>query len=149
MCWGPHISSCMLPGLYSSIWEITGVQVSWYCLSNYRVAHLLSLLQLSPNSTIGVSCFCPLIGCKYLPLTLSTACWVFQRAVMIDSFLWVFHSLSNSVRSWDFLLTWIPLWACHWAFSLGSSPFPSLQFFQTGTIMGESFDRGMATPSLT
>ena len=45
---------------------------------------------------------------------------------------------------------WIPLWACHWTFfSSGSSPFPSLQFFQTGTIMDQSFDCGMATPSLT
>jgi hypothetical protein len=32
---------------------------------------------------------------------------------------------------------------------LASSPFPSLQFFQTGTIMGQSFGGGMATPSLT
>jgi hypothetical protein len=27
MCWGPHISWCMLPGWWSSIWEISGVQV--------------------------------------------------------------------------------------------------------------------------
>ena len=30
--------------------------------------------------------FCPLVGCKYLHLTLSAACWVFQRVVMIDPF---------------------------------------------------------------
>jgi hypothetical protein len=26
------------------------------------------------NSTTGVSCFCPLVGCKYLHLTLSFSC---------------------------------------------------------------------------
>jgi hypothetical protein len=31
MCWGPHISWCMLPGWCSSIWEISGVQVNWDC----------------------------------------------------------------------------------------------------------------------
>jgi hypothetical protein len=68
---------------------------------------------------------------------------------MLGLFLWVFHSLSNSVRSWDLSLSWISLWACCWTFfSSGSSPFLSLQFFQTGTIMVQCFDCGMATPSL-
>jgi hypothetical protein len=53
------------------------------------------LLSAFPNSTSGVSCFSPLIGCKYLHLTLSTVCWVFQRAVMIDPFLWTLHSLGS------------------------------------------------------
>jgi hypothetical protein len=44
------------------------------------------LLLAFPNST-EVSHFCPLAGCKYLHLTLSAACWVFWRAVMIDPFL--------------------------------------------------------------
>ena len=91
-----------------------------------------------------------MIGCKYLPLTLSAACWVFWRAVMIGPFLWVLHNLSNSVRHWGLPLSWIPLCACHWTFSSsGSSPFPSLQFFQIGIIMCQSFDCGMANPSLT
>jgi hypothetical protein len=47
----------------------------------------------------------------------------------------VLHSLSKSVRSWDLPLSWIPLWASNWTFfSSGTSPFPSLMFFQTGTI---------------
>jgi hypothetical protein len=118
------------------------------CWSSYRVALLLSFFQLSPNSPTGVSSFSPLVGCKYL--SLSAACWVFWRAVMLGSVLRVFRSLSNSVRSWDLPLSWIPLWACRWTFfSSGSSLFPSLQFFQTGTIMGQSFDCGMATPSTT
>jgi hypothetical protein len=32
MCCGPHISWCMLPGWWSSVWEISGVQVSWELL---------------------------------------------------------------------------------------------------------------------
>jgi hypothetical protein len=31
---------------------------------------------------------------------------------MIGPFLWVLHSLSNSVRPWDLPLSWILLWAC-------------------------------------
>jgi hypothetical protein len=69
---------------------------------------------------------------------------------MLGPFLWVLHSLSNSVRPWDLPLRWIPLWARHWTFfSAGSSPFLSLYFFQRGIIMGQSCDCSMATPSLT
>jgi hypothetical protein len=38
MCWGPHISWCMLPGCWLSVWEISGVQVNWDCWSSYKVA---------------------------------------------------------------------------------------------------------------
>jgi hypothetical protein len=45
-------------------------------------------------------------------------------------------------------MSWVLFWAYHWTFFFsGSAPFPSLQFFQTGTIMGESFDCEMATHS--
>ena len=81
------------------LWDHRGPD--WDCWSSYRVAIFLSFFQSFPNSTKGVRCFCPLFGCNYLPLTLSTACWVFQRAVMIGPFLWALHSLSNSVRPWD------------------------------------------------
>ena len=58
------------------------------------------------------------------------------------------HGISNSVWPWVLPLSWILFWACHWNFfSSGSSPF--LKFFQTGRIMGQSFDSGMATQSLT
>jgi hypothetical protein len=69
---------------------------------------------------------------------------------MIGPFLWALRSFSNNVRPRSLPLSWIPLWACHWTFfSSGSSSFPSLQLFQTGTITGQSFDYRMATPSLT
>jgi hypothetical protein len=87
----------MLSVRWSSVWEISGVQINWDCWSSYRIT-FLSFFQLFPSSTTGVNCFCPLTGCKYLHLTLSAVCWVFQRAFMIDPFLWALHSLSNSVR---------------------------------------------------
>ena len=111
---------------------------------NHPIPHLHSAF---PNSTTGVSCFCPPAWCKYLHLTLSAAYSVFQSLVMLGPFMWAFHNLSNSVRSQDIPLSLILLWACPWTFiSSGSSSFPSLQFFQTRTIMGQSFDCGMATP---
>jgi hypothetical protein len=147
---GPHINWCMLLCWWYSVWEISGVQVNWDYWSSCRVTFLLSFFQLFSNSTTGVNIFCPLIGCKYLTLTLSPACWVFQMAVMIGPFLWALHSFHNNVRLWDPPLSWIPLWACHWTFFLsGSSPFPLLQFFQTGIIMSQSFDCGMENLSLT
>jgi hypothetical protein len=75
----------MLPVWWPSVWEIR-VQVNWDWWSSYRVALLLSFLQSFPNSTTGVSCFCPLVRYKYLPLTLSAAWWVFQSAVILGPF---------------------------------------------------------------
>jgi hypothetical protein len=40
--WGPHISWCILPGWWSSVWEILGVQINWDCCSSYSIALLLS-----------------------------------------------------------------------------------------------------------
>jgi hypothetical protein len=69
---------------------------------------------------------------------------------MIGPFLWAFHNLSNSVRPWGLFWSWILIWAYHWTFSSsGSTSCPSLQFFQTGTIMGQSFDCEIVSPSLT
>jgi hypothetical protein len=51
ICWGCHSSWYMLPGSWSSVKEILGVQFDWDCWFSYRVAHLLSFFQLSPNST--------------------------------------------------------------------------------------------------
>jgi hypothetical protein len=91
----------MLPFGWSSVWEISGVQINWDCWPSCWIALLLSFFQSFPNSTTGVRFFCPLVGYNYLPLTLSAACWGFRRAIMIDPFLWAFHSFSNSVRPWD------------------------------------------------
>jgi hypothetical protein len=111
MYWGPHICWCMLPVWWSSVWEISGFQIDWDCWFTYRIALLLSFFQLFPNSTTGVNSFCPLVGCKYLHLTLLTSCWVFWSTVMLGPFLWELNSISNIDRPWDLPLSWIPLWA--------------------------------------
>jgi hypothetical protein len=124
---GPHISWCMLPGWWSSVWEIVGIQFSWDFWSFYRVAlpsasSTFSLIQsqesLASDHSLGVS------------TSLSSACWAFWRAVMLGSCLQAHHSLSNSARPWVFPLNWVLIWACNWTtFASGFSPFLSLQFF--------------------
>jgi hypothetical protein len=59
----------MLSGWWLSVWEISGVQVSWDCWYSYGSALLLSFFQLFPNSTTGVPNFSPLVRCKYLCLS--------------------------------------------------------------------------------
>jgi hypothetical protein len=65
--------------------------------------------------------------------------WVWGAIMMVPLF-WALNSFSNSVRPWNFPLSWILLWDTSWlSFPSGSSPFVSLHFFQTGTIMGQDF----------
>jgi hypothetical protein len=45
VCWGSHISWCMPSVWWSSVWEISGVQINWDCWSFYRITLLLSFLQ--------------------------------------------------------------------------------------------------------
>jgi hypothetical protein len=47
MYWGSHISWCMLPGWWSSVWEIAGAQINWDFWSSYRASLLLSFFQPS------------------------------------------------------------------------------------------------------
>jgi hypothetical protein len=124
MCWGPHISWCMLFGgpVFERSQRFRFIETA----GPPEGSPSPQLLSAFPNSMKGVRSLCSLVGCNYLHLTLPAACWVFQRAAIIDPFLWELHN-SNSVRSWDLPLRWIWLWACHWTFfSSGSSPFPSL-----------------------
>jgi hypothetical protein len=93
--------------------------------------------------------FCPLVGWKYLHLTHLAACWVFQRAVTIDPFLWTFHSPSNTVRPWG-----LP-WEESLFGPVTGPPFPQalLHFcpcssFRQKQLWVRVFDCGMATPSL-
>jgi hypothetical protein len=84
MCWGgglAHISWCTLPGWWSSVWEISGIQVNWYCWSSYRVTFHLSIFWVFPNSTTG-----PAVSVQWL-------------AVVIC--FWLFHLLVGSSRIWS------------------------------------------------
>jgi hypothetical protein len=86
---------CVLGASYQLVYAVC---LMVQCLRDLRGPHLLRLLVLIqghpspqllsafPNPTTGLSCVCPLVGCKYLHLILSAACWVFGRAVMIGPF---------------------------------------------------------------
>jgi hypothetical protein len=100
VCCGPHISWCMLPVFDRS-------QGSWWIetVGTSTGSPFSSTSFSLPYINKRVSCFCSLVGCKYKHVTLSGVSWVFQSAVMLGTLLWVFHSLSNSVRPWDLPLS--------------------------------------------
>jgi hypothetical protein len=64
MCQGPLTSSCLLLSWWFSVWEISGVWVSWDCLSFCGVALLLSFFQPFLNSTTSVPNFSPIAEYK-------------------------------------------------------------------------------------
>ena len=70
----PQTSLCMLPGWWLGLWVFPGVQVSWDCWSSYGVALPFSFFNPSPNSTVGVPNFSPMVGCKCL-VSVSVGCW--------------------------------------------------------------------------
>jgi hypothetical protein len=125
MCWGPHISCCMLPFWWSSVWGILGsivIETAGPPTGSPSYSASFSLFLIQPQGSAASAHW---LVANNLHLTLSAVCWVFQSAAVLGPFLWVLHSLSNSVRPWDLLLGWIPLWTCHWTvFSSSSSPFP-------------------------
>jgi hypothetical protein len=53
MCWGPHVSRGMLPGWWSSVWEISEVQTNWDRWSSYRIALLLISFSLPSFNNRG------------------------------------------------------------------------------------------------
>ena len=71
MCLGPQTSSCVLPGWWLIVWEISEVHVNWDCLSSYGVTLLFRFFQLFPNSHTGVLGLCPLVGCLNICTCLS------------------------------------------------------------------------------
>jgi hypothetical protein len=132
MCWEPHFSWCMLPGWWSSVWEISGSKlIETACpptglLSSSSPSCSFSLMQ--PQG-LGVSI------CNWLSYLLG-----FSEGS---------HTRLLSVRPWSLPLSWIPIWTCHWTSCPSmSSPFLFLQFFWTGTILGLSFDCRIATSFL-
>jgi hypothetical protein len=59
---------------------------------------------------------------------------------MLRCCLQAHHSISNSGRALNLFLSWMQIWSCQeTSFPSGSSLFLSLQFLETGTILGQSF----------
>ena len=138
--WGPHLISepgpivpSVLCVLSVSLFLIILFNLSFYtpdfnpppsppfdCFTSHTSSPSSVSTRVSPT---------PLVGCKYLHLTLSAAYWVFHSEVMLGPFLLaLFVSLSNSVRTWGLPLSWIPIWACCWPShpSLDALTIPSL-----------------------
>jgi hypothetical protein len=65
VCWGPHISWCMLSVWWSSVWEISGIHINWDCWSAYRIA-LFSFFQPSLIQQQGPSQLLLSIGCMQI-----------------------------------------------------------------------------------
>ena len=125
MWWSRDLRGCRLI-------KIVGLPTG---LPSSSVSSSVSLIQ-QQGSAASVHCLGSIIYIWLFQLIVES----FKGAVKIGPFLWALHSLGNSIRLWS-LLWWIPLWACPWTlFSSDSFPFPSLQFFQTETMTGQSFD---------
>jgi hypothetical protein len=95
MCWRPHISWCMLPGWWSGVWEISEVRLIETAgpptgSPCYSASSSFSLIQPQGSAAsvlwLGVN----------MHLILSVVCWIFQRAVMIDTLLWALYSFGTS-----------------------------------------------------
>ena len=61
--WNSHVCSWLVAYLLGALRVIC---VSWYCWSSYEAAIPFSSLNPSPNSSIGVSDFSLILGCKHL-----------------------------------------------------------------------------------
>jgi hypothetical protein len=141
----------MLPGLWLSVWEISGVCASWDWLSSYGITLLLSFFKSFPNSTTGVLDFGPLVEYSHLHESQSATFWAFQRTTMLGFCLQAHHSFNNSVRPWSLALRWIPSWAGH-CISFPSVFYPHFPCRSTWQeqfwVWGFFFFRDFATPSL-
>jgi hypothetical protein len=65
VCWGPHISWCMLSVWWSSVWEILGVQINWDCWSSCRIALLLRFFQPSLTQQQGPAASVHWLGANF------------------------------------------------------------------------------------
>ena len=61
MCCGSHISWCMLPVWWPSVWDISRVQFSWNCWSS--MGQPSSSASSSFPTTTGIPSFCSVDGC--------------------------------------------------------------------------------------
>ena len=107
----------------------------------------LSFFQPFPTSSTGVTRFCTLVVCKYLHRTHSPVGWIFQRTVIIGSFLSRFHSVSNSAKALVPSLELYPTVELSLpSFSSSSSPFHVHVVLPTGKVVGHSFGLWAGTP---
>ena len=107
----------MLFGWWLSLWELSGVQVSWHCWSSYVVAIPFSSFNPSPNSSIGICKLSPMLGGGYLHLVQLAA----GKNLSEDS---SYLQAQCNARDLYPPMGWIPSWAGHYFTILSvSTPF--------------------------
>jgi hypothetical protein len=80
-CWGPHISWCLLPVWWSSVWVSLEVQINWDCWSSYRVI-LLTFFQPSLIQQQVSDASVHRLGANICIWLFQLLFWVFKSSVM-------------------------------------------------------------------
>jgi hypothetical protein len=145
---GPHIRWCMLPVCWSSVWEVSGVQINWDCWSSYRITLHLTFFQFSLIQQQGSAAYGHWLG-------VNICIWLFQ--LLIGSFArqsWQIPFCKCSITSVIVSGLGVSPWAgSHFGPVTGPSfPQAPLHFHPCNSFRHEFFQRcdcGMAIPSLT
>jgi hypothetical protein len=88
--------------------KISGVLVSSYCCSTYRVADPFSSLGTFSRSSIGGRVTHPIADCEHLLLCLLGPGIVSQERAISASFQQNLASVCNGVSIWKLIMGWIP-----------------------------------------
>ena len=88
----------------------SGVLVSSYCCSTYRVADPFSSLGTFSSSSIGGPVFHPIVDCEHPLLCLPGTGIASQETAISGSFQQNLAGICNSVWVWWLIMGWIPGW---------------------------------------
>ena len=92
---------------YAAREKSSGVLVSSYCCSTYRVADHFSSLGTFSNSSIGGPVIHPIADCEHLLMYLLGPCLVSQETAITGSFQQNLASVCNGVIVWRLIMGWI------------------------------------------
>ena len=93
---------------YAARDKSSGVLVSSYCCSTYRVADPFSSLVTFSSSSIGGPVIHPIADCEHPLLCLLGAGIVSQETAISGSFQQNLASVCNGVSVWKLIMGWIP-----------------------------------------
>ena len=98
---------------YAARDKSSGVLVSAYCCSTYRVADPFSSLGTFSSSSIGGPVIHPIADCEHPLLCLLGPSIVSQETATSGSFQQNFASVCNGVSVWKLIMGWIPAYGNH------------------------------------
>jgi hypothetical protein len=93
---------------YAARVKSSGVLVSSYFCSTYRVADPFSSLGIFSSSSIGGPVIHPIADCEHLLLCLLGPCIVSQETALSESFQQNVAGVYNGVSVWKLIMGWIP-----------------------------------------